>query len=204
MADTNYTKQKKRIEKLYEALKKETPYVAKVCGDQPPEYPLQRISKNHNNTFLHLAIRFKQKDLVNELLQKLTADGCHPLSNIKNDEGNTILHQLASSNTMKDVAEKMVERYQVEDPMLLIARNDLGETPIFGAARYGQIEMFKFLAVNMDLNNRSAREVKRHLRRDDKRTVLHISVTTECFGELLCSEVPIGLPYRITYSYLMI
>ncbi|KAL6333849.1 hypothetical protein AAG906_031147 [Vitis piasezkii] len=181
MADTNYTKQKKRIEKLYEALKKETPYVAQVCGDQPPEYPLQRISKSHNNTFLHLAIRFKQKDLVNELLQKLTADGCHPLSNIKNDEGNTILHQLASSNTMKDVAEKMVERYQDEDPMLLIARNDLGETPIFGAARYGQIEMFEFLAMKMDLNNRSAREVKRHLQSDDKTTVLHISVTTECF-----------------------
>ncbi|KAL6332598.1 hypothetical protein AAG906_009918 [Vitis piasezkii] len=164
MADINYTKQKKRIEKLYEALKKETPYVAQVCGDQPPEYPLQRISKSHNNTFLHLAIRFKQKDLVNELLQKLTADGCHPLSNIKNDEGNTSLQQYH-------------ERY----PMLLIARNDLGETPIFGAARYGQIEMFKFLAKKMDLNNRSAREVKRHLQRDDKTTVLHISVTTECF-----------------------
>ncbi|KAJ9689829.1 hypothetical protein PVL29_012480 [Vitis rotundifolia] len=178
MADTNYTKQKKRIEKLYEALKKETPYVAQVCGDQPPEYPLQRITKSHNNTFLHLAIRFKQKDLVNELLQKLTADGCHPLSNIKNDEGNTILHQLASSNTMKDVAEKMVKRYQDEDPMLLIKRNDLGETPIFCAARYGQTEMFEFLAKEM---KQKEQDGKPHLQRDDKTTVLHISVTTECF-----------------------
>ncbi|RVW75840.1 hypothetical protein CK203_055125 [Vitis vinifera] len=45
-----------------------------------------------------------------------------------------LLHEVAASDTMKDVAERMLKR----GPELLIARNDLGETPIFCAARYGQ------------------------------------------------------------------
>ncbi|XP_034681907.1 uncharacterized protein LOC117911615 isoform X1 [Vitis riparia] len=78
---------------------------------------------------------------------------------------------------MKDVAEEMLKR----DPELLIARNDLGETPIFCAARYGQTEMFKFLAGEMKLTERNPEDGKQYLQRNDRTTVLHISIFTECF-----------------------
>lgn len=77
---------------------------------------------------------------------------------------------------MTGVAEEMLKR-GLELQQLLIARNDLGETPIFCAARYGQTEMFKFLAREMKLTE----DGKQYLQRTDRTTVLHISIFTECF-----------------------
>ncbi|XP_059596325.1 uncharacterized protein LOC104878396 isoform X2 [Vitis vinifera] len=210
MADT---KRKDRIAELYQALKKKNKYLAQICGDQPLEDPLQAISNIYDNTFLHLAIRFKQKDMVEELLTMLPEEGNPPLWNIKNKEGNTILHELACSDSMMNLAGKVLGRYEpYEDKrkeleMLLTARNEFGETPIFCAARHGQTEMFKFLAKEMKLKVGSVKDVmslpedmklkelqelsksQHHLQRDDKTTVLHISITTECFA---CNPTAFG------------
>uniref|UniRef100_F6I2G8 Ankyrin repeat-containing protein n=1 Tax=Vitis vinifera TaxID=29760 RepID=F6I2G8_VITVI len=157
--------------------------------------------------------------MVEELLTMLPEEGNPPLWNIKNKEGNTILHELACSDSMMNLAGKVLGRYEpYEDKrkeleMLLTARNEFGETPIFCAARHGQTEMFKFLAKEMKLKVGSVKDVmslpedmklkelqelsksQHHLQRDDKTTVLHISITTECFE----------LAYYIarTYSYLI-
>ena len=182
------TKRKDRIAELYQALKKKNKYLSQINLDQPLEDPLQTISNIYDNTFLHLAIRFKQKDMVEELLMKLLPkEGNPPLWNIKNKEGNTILHELACSDSMKNLAQEALKICMDKDSELLTARNELGETPIFCAARHGQTEMFQFLAEEMNLNKRSEDEVKHHLQRRDNTTVLHISITTECFGELFCS-----------------
>eukprot|EP00261_Vitis_vinifera_P017343 XP_010646984.1 PREDICTED: uncharacterized protein LOC104878396 isoform X2 [Vitis vinifera] len=205
MADT---KRKDRIAELYQALKKKNKYLAQICGDQPLEDPLQAISNIYDNTFLHLAIRFKQKDMVKELLRMLPKEGKPPLWNIKNKEGNTILHELACSDSMKNLAEKVLKNCKDNDQMLLLtARNKFGETPIFCAARHGQTEMFKFLAKEMKLKVGSVKDVmslpedmklkelqelsksQHHLQRDDKTTVLHISITTECFA---CNPTAFG------------
>ncbi|XP_034697521.1 uncharacterized protein LOC117923373 [Vitis riparia] len=178
MAFTNCTKQKKSIEELYEALKEENEYVARVCANKPPEDPFQVIDAPYNNTFLHMAIRFKQKDLVNEVLGTLPGQGNHQPSKIKNNGGNTILHEVACCDSMKDVAKEVLKKYAKEDRDLLIARNNSGETPIFCAARYGQTEMFEFLAEEMKQKEQHGQQ---HLQRDDKTTVLHISITTEFF-----------------------
>ncbi|KAL6332599.1 hypothetical protein AAG906_009919 [Vitis piasezkii] len=140
-----------------------------------------------------MAIRFKQKDLVNELLGMLSKQIHPPLWNIKNKEGNTILHELACSDSMKNLAEKVLKICEYKDQKLLTA------------PRHGQTEMFKFLAEKMKLKVVSVEAVmsppeemklkesqellnsQHHLQRDDKTTVLHISITTECFGELLFS-----------------
>ncbi|KAL6333870.1 hypothetical protein AAG906_031169 [Vitis piasezkii] len=135
-----------------------------------------------------MAIRFKQKDLINELLGMLSEQIHPPLWNMK---------------TRKNLAEKVLKICEYKDQKLLTARNELGETPIFCAARHGQTEMFKFLAEKMKLKVGSVEDVmpeemklkeslellnsQQHLQRDDKTTVLHISITTECFGELICS-----------------
>ena len=177
MAATNDSEQKERIAKLYKALrKKDNEHVAEVCRELP-EGPLQRISI-YNDTVLHMATHSKQKDLVLKLLNMLPAD--RQLSDFKNNDGNTMLHEVATSDAMKDVAEELLTR----DSDLLIASNDSGETPIFCAARYGQTEMFKFLAGKMGLTKEGPEDYKPYLRRKDGTTVLHISIATECFGEL--------------------
>ncbi|KAJ9689841.1 hypothetical protein PVL29_012486 [Vitis rotundifolia] len=177
MAATNDSEQEERIAKLYKALrKKDNEHVAEVCHELP-EGPLQRISI-YNDTVLHMATHSKQKDLVLKLLNMLPAD--RQLSDIINNDGNTILHEVATSDAMKDVAEELLTR----DSDLLIASNDSGETPIFCAARYGQTEMFKFLAGKMELTKEGPEDYKPYLRRKDGTTVLHISIATECFGEL--------------------
>ena len=138
-----------------------------------------------------MAIRFEDKDLVNQLLDMLPNQESLPdpdaVWNIKNNEGNTILHELAASDSWKESASKLVKKCKDTDQELLIARNELGETPIFCAARHGQTEMFQFLAEEMKLKADGPENLKPYLRRGDGTTVLHISIFTECFSELFCS-----------------
>ena len=91
-----------------------------------PEYVLQKISI-YDDTALHMAARSKQKDLVLDLLKTLDTDSNQKLSDIKNKVGNTILHEVATSDAMKDAAEELLKR----NDHLLTAPNDLGEKPIF-------------------------------------------------------------------------
>ena len=111
----------------------------------------------------------------------LPKDCKHQLTAKDNNVDSSILHEVTASDTMKNEATKMVET----DPELLLARNKLGETPIFCAAQHGQTEMFKFLAGKMKLDERSPEDAKQYLRRNDKTTVLHISVVIECFDEFI-------------------
>ena len=126
-----------------------------------------------------MAAHSKKKDLVLDLLKILPADCNRKLSGVKNDHGNTILHEVATSDAMKDAGEELLKRYA----KLPNASNNLGEKPIFCAARYGQSQMFDFLADKMELEKLSPGESKAHLRRNDGTTVLHISIPTECIGE---------------------
>ncbi|WJZ84421.1 hypothetical protein VitviT2T_004026 [Vitis vinifera] len=175
MADTNSTDQQE-AQLFFHLISKDDKKVTQLCSSHP-EGPLQRISV-YNDTVLHMASRFKRSKLVRDLLEMLPKECNHELAATKNNAGSNILHEVAASDTMKDVAEGMLKR----GPELLIARNDLGETPIFCAARYGQTEMFKFLAGEMKLMERNPEEGKHYLQRNDRTTVLHISIFTECFG----------------------
>ena len=105
-----------------------------------------------------------------------------PLWNIKNNEGNTILHELASSDSWKESATDVEKRYIGKDQELLIARNELGETPIFCAEN---------LAEEMKLTEDGPENLKPYLRRGDGTTVLHISIFTECFSEFIYISFPL-------------
>ncbi|RVW64857.1 hypothetical protein CK203_066365 [Vitis vinifera] len=174
---------------FFHLISKDDKKVTQLCSSHR-EGPLQRISV-YNDTVLHMASRFKRSKLVRDLLEMLPKECNHKLAATENNAGSNILHEVAASDTMKDVAEEMLKR----DPELLIARNDLGETPIFCAARYGQTEMFKFLAGEMKLTERNPEDGKQYLQRNDRTTVLHISIFTECFGEFfsqfICKFFPI-------------
>ena len=182
MADDKETKQKIRdIADMSKAMmKKNYKEVRRLCDKVPEgEGPLQRISI-YDDTVLHMAAHSKEDDLVLDLLKMIPEDRNHKLSDIKNADGNTILHEVAASDAMICAAIALLER----DAELLTKPNELGEKPIFCAARHGQTDMFLFLAAEMELEKLSPEESKTHLQRDDGTTVLHISVATECFGEL--------------------
>lgn len=174
---------KTRISQLSNALRaKKYSVVKQLCRAHPQDL-LQNVSI-YNDTALHLAAHYctKRKDLLLDLLKMLPPpDNCNPkLSDIKNNDGNTILHEVAATGAMEDVAEELLKI----DPDLLTAPNHLGEKPIFRAARYGQTQMFEFLAKEMKIEELSEEESKAHLQRNDGSTVLHISIITESFREL--------------------
>ena len=168
-----------RVADLYNAfMEKNYSEVRRICYLHP-EYILQKISI-YNDTALHMAAHSKQRDLMLDLLKLLPADCNHQLSDIKNNDGNTILHEVATGDAMKDAAEELLKR----NADLLTASNELGEKPIFCAARHAQTQMFEFLSDKMELEKLSAEESKAHLQRNDRTTVLHICIATECFCEL--------------------
>ena len=104
---------------------------------------------------------------------------------------NTIFHELSASDSWKESATDVVKRYNGKDQELQIARNELGETPIFCAARHGQTKMFKFLAREMNLTPDGPENLKPFLRRGDGTTVLHISIFNEFFSEFIYILFPL-------------
>ncbi|KAM3701917.1 hypothetical protein ACJW31_05G212300 [Castanea mollissima] len=157
--------------KLYEALMKEdTEAVLKLCADM--EDHALHILTIHEDTVLHKAAYSKQADLVLSLLKGLPS--CHD-NNLgrKNRSGNTILHEAATLDHRSSVkvAEEMIKR----DQKLLRIRNELGETPLFRAARYGKTEIFNFLADE-------EKDTQQSVQRNDKTTILHIAILSQHFG----------------------
>ena len=113
MADDKETKQKniRDIADMRNAMmEKDYKEVRRLCGNVPEgEGPLQRISI-YDDTVLHMAAHSQQHDLVRDLLNMIPADHNQKLSDIKNANGNTILHEVAASDAMKHAAEELLKR----------------------------------------------------------------------------------------------
>ncbi|GMP75627.1 hypothetical protein CsSME_00032639 [Camellia sinensis var. sinensis] len=147
-----------------------------------PQGPLHKLTI-HKDTVLHMATYSKQKQLVLQLLQLLPDEDSNEDIMAENDIGNTILHEAATCNTIVLAAKEMLRKA----PELLRKKNKRGETALFRAARYGKMEMFKFLddEVNRVCENERIEETKRcteFYQRKDNTTILHISILTEHFG----------------------
>ncbi|XAR65697.1 hypothetical protein NMG60_11009887 [Bertholletia excelsa] len=162
--------------KLYEALVSGDSKAVLEHRQQVPHGPLHRMTVHRSNV-LHVATYFKQKDLVLDLLQSLNPGQAEELPSSVNNTGATILHDAAASNKLVSVAAEMLRR----SPELLGVRNSNGETALFRAARYGKTRMFQFLDGEVcrlfATKGKEAEEEQRGFyRRDDKTTVLHITV----------------------------
>ncbi|KAL7213604.1 hypothetical protein ACSBR2_016184 [Camellia fascicularis] len=136
----------------------------------------------HNDTVLHMATYSKQKQLVLQLLQLLPDKDSNEDIMAENDIGNTILHEAATCNKIVLAAKEMLRK----NPELLRNKNKRGETALFRSARYGKMEMFKFLddEVNRVCENQRIEKTERcreFYQRDDNTTILHISILTEHF-----------------------
>ncbi|KAA8526407.1 hypothetical protein F0562_008390 [Nyssa sinensis] len=147
--------------------------VIELCR-QFPEGPLHVISI-HDDTVLHMATYTEEADFVVDLLKKIPQDQLRKMAH-KNKVGNTILHEAASSNKLVRAAEEML----LKAPDLLEISNEFQETALFRAARYGKIEMFKFL--DGEVNKKfSAEHRDTFYRKNDKSTILHVSILAAHF-----------------------
>ncbi|KAI7999313.1 Ankyrin repeat-containing protein [Camellia lanceoleosa] len=130
-----------------------------------------------------MATYSEQTQLVLELLQLLPDKDSNEMIMAENDIGNTMLHEAAACNRTVVVAKEMLRKA----PELLRKKNKRGETALFRAARYGKMEMFKFLddEVNRVCENDGIEETegcREFYQRDDNTTILHVSTLAGHFG----------------------
>ncbi|KAL7244286.1 hypothetical protein ACSBR1_016511 [Camellia fascicularis] len=97
--------------------------VIELCK-QVQKGPLHELTIHHD-TVLHMATYAKQAELVLSLLREVLETENHMLA-AKNDVGNTILHDAATSNKLIPAAREMLRRV----PALLHERNRSGETAL--------------------------------------------------------------------------
>ncbi|GMP75632.1 hypothetical protein CsSME_00032643 [Camellia sinensis var. sinensis] len=157
--------------------------VIELCK-QVQNGPLHELTIHHD-TVLHMATYGKQDELVLSLLREVPETENHMFLAAKNDIGNTILHDAATSNKLIPAAQEMLRRV----PALLHERNRIGETALARAARYGKMEMFKFLDCEVKRtfmsDGKEEDGEEGHIdfyRREDKSTILHGAVYSEHFG----------------------
>ncbi|XP_034711652.1 uncharacterized protein LOC117934128 isoform X2 [Vitis riparia] len=153
--------------------------VIELCRQESTSDGPLHVTSIHKDTVLHLACYSKQPHLAEELVQLLPNNPNLRLTKLKNDVGNTVLHEAATSNSMTQVATVMIAKQR----KLLTKRNILGETPLF---RFGKIKMFKLLAHEVDKDNQEVS--KEQLQSKDGTSILHIAVITEHFVAMMITE----------------
>ena len=121
---------------------------------------------------LHKATYSKQSNLVLRLLEDLPARHLDKMTRT-NQTGNTILHEAATLDQAYSMnfAREMLNRARGILSML----NELGETMLFRAARYGKIQIFNFLA-NEITKEYDETTQQPFFQRNDKTTILHIAI----------------------------
>uniref|UniRef100_A0A175YNU0 PGG domain-containing protein n=1 Tax=Daucus carota subsp. sativus TaxID=79200 RepID=A0A175YNU0_DAUCS len=162
-------------QQFYDAIiKKDAAKVLKLREPLVAEGPLHVVTI-HDDTILHLALYSMQLELVLSLIDTLAPEHI-ALMVRQNSGGNTILHEAATYDKLFPAAEIML-RLQ---PELLTIRNNNKENPLFRAARYGQMKMFKFLneCLVRTLDNV---ELERAHRKFDGSTILHAAIAAEHF-----------------------
>ncbi|XP_042757038.1 protein ACCELERATED CELL DEATH 6 isoform X2 [Lactuca sativa] len=180
---------RKLNKELYDALMKgDTDKAIRLC-EGIPKGPLHALTIHHD-TVLHMATYSKQSYLVMELLNMVREVYYHKLT-CQNDVGNTVLHEAATSDRIVPAAMEMLRRA----PTLLSMPNRRGETPIFRAARYGKNRMYDFLDAEMHKTIQSDADLRSFHFRDDKTSILHISILTEHYD--------LALKIAAKYRYLI-
>ncbi|KAM3701375.1 hypothetical protein ACJW30_05G166900 [Castanea mollissima] len=179
-------------EERFAGLKK--PYLAALRGDwddmkrffdNNPEHLLAPLTIDKDTAF-HIAAYSEEKELLQHLVQLLPASfSLFEALNKKNKHGNNTFHELASTDEV-ETAEFLVKKLRAASGAdeirgsrlkeLLEERTQLGETPLYRAAAFGQTKMAKFLAKQIGDSN-----LRYHFHRDDQVSILHIAVIGQHF-----------------------
>ncbi|GJR88039.1 ankyrin repeat-containing protein [Tanacetum coccineum] len=176
---TTSTTNRRTNAELYEALSKgDDVKVCEICRELP-DGPFH-ILTIHDDSVLHIACYYKHNNLVLQLINQLPQDQHNKLT-IKNGAGNTLLHATATNNKTVGAATELLRRA----PSLLAMTDNLGETALFRAARYGKTKFFCFLEDQVSRKSPTESDLRTFLFRDDKATMLHVAVHSENFESAL-------------------
>ncbi|XP_028764609.1 uncharacterized protein LOC114722684 [Neltuma alba] len=135
------------------------------------------------NTAIHIAARSDNPDLLRKLLdmlEKASIDHRREALREVNAHKNTLLHQVALCEEVEMVDlvlkyEKDKNLAKPDDENLLELRNDLGETPVYRAAKYGRLRMLKRMAQHVE-------NMEPHFHRtSDFTSILHIAIIGQHF-----------------------
>ncbi|XP_062017875.1 uncharacterized protein LOC133734257 [Rosa rugosa] len=172
---------------LYQSLKNgDTAKVMEYCYDKTrsDDERLKLIPTVHDDTILHLAINMGQQDIAKEIVKRCSGGSNDKLLMKKNALGNTVLHE-AAATSMTSLVEELLRK--ASD--LLSISNNKNEMPLYTAAYYGQTEMFKLLADEVDKNQSGNLDLDLHLRPRGRKTnpnkvrttILHAAIHAEFF-----------------------
>lgn len=163
--------------------------------DKPADALFDPITA-YKDTVFHIAAQRKgSKEALRVLLRMVPQTRRLELLKMKNIQGNTILHEVASTGNVED-ADSLITKLSsskvptVADELetgeirkqILGVRNNLGETPLFRAAEFGNTEMVKYLVQQAE----EIGNLHDHYRRDDGVTILHSAVIGQHFGISIC------------------
>ncbi|KAK4259056.1 hypothetical protein QN277_005431 [Acacia crassicarpa] len=152
------------------------------------------------NTAINAAARSDSPKLLQDLLEMLSEQQRWRALTKKNCEGNTLLHEIAlvcrvvkMANVVfefekKTAASPEVEEEEQEKGKLLVERkNTKGETPLFRAAKFGNLKMVIHMAKYVD-DAQPQSDMEIHLLRrdgDTQTTILHASINDQSFDVTL-------------------
>ncbi|KAK9683565.1 hypothetical protein RND81_10G150200 [Saponaria officinalis] len=195
-SDVEYTNIKKELYKaLYGHGNESHDLVIDLCKKLP--YGAMHVFTIHNDTPLHKATYTKNFDLALKLLDQFLLSENFSINRLmyKNDWGNNLLHNAATSNKGADFVKKLLSIA----PEMLREKNRWGETASFQAVRYGRRHVFIILANEIDKFCASyhRQSMYNHLyffQRYDKTTILHMAILTGYYD--------IGLTIARRYEHL--
>ena len=172
---SNSEKEATKNELFRSVMKGDWKKVVELYRTRPRAHTLKITRSGH--TALHLAISDDQESVVESLVELIKAeDPSSPPAalGIKNEIGCTPLHFAASMGS-----PRMCKCIADADPLLLLERNDKGETPLFWSVLYGQNSAFDCLDSFLKEKEYSHGCCRRW---SDGETILHCAIFGDLFG----------------------
>ncbi|XP_010666480.2 uncharacterized protein LOC104883631 isoform X1 [Beta vulgaris subsp. vulgaris] len=139
----------------------------------------------HNCSVLHLACYFQNFDLATDLLNSMDESTLALLWDTRNAWGSTVLHDAATSKHPKGL--EFVKLLLQKVPYLLLQHDNMGESAVFQAIRYGKRNVYCFLVdeISKLCETYPAYNYLHYLQREDHLNALHLAILTRRFDMAL-------------------
>ncbi|GKV40276.1 hypothetical protein SLEP1_g47943 [Rubroshorea leprosula] len=150
----------------------ETLYQSKHCALFDPLTPC-------GDTVFHIAAYMGNINLFRDLFEKVEMPKKCEVFTKKNSNGNTVLHEVVTSNNFTAV-KFLVEIAQEGRARMLMERNNLGETVLYRAAAFGNEATVEYLVNEVELQKGNLKD-DHFTRKSDGLSILHIAIMNEKF-----------------------
>ncbi|GLU15593.1 hypothetical protein SLE2022_320690 [Rubroshorea leprosula] len=152
------------IKTLYQTKRSALFYPLTPCGD----------------TVFHIAAYMGSIDLLRVLFDMVAMPRKCEAVRMKNNHGNTLLHEVATSNNV-EAAKFLVEIAHEGRSRMLMDRNNLGETALYRAAAFGNKATVEYLANEVEIQDQGNLRDDHFTRTSDNLSILHIAIMNEKF-----------------------